>query len=353
MTPGRRAGPRGAGGEAAGAGRSGRSEWTGPKRQAGGRPGAGRSGRSEGTGPKRQAEGGSLARAIEAYLEHLKVERRLRPNSLLAYGGDLEAFAAHAEAAEVEALAAVSPALLLRFAVGLAQAGLSPRSQARRLTAVRGLFRFLREEGQLEVDPAQALRLPKLPKRLPELLSRGEVEALLVAPGQDGPLALRDTALLELLYATGCRISEALDLTLDRLYLDQAIVRLTGKGDKQRLVPLGSPAIAALQAWLTSGRPELVRGSLRWVFVNHRGGKLSRVGFFLKLREHALAAGITRPISPHKLRHSFATHLLEGGADLRAVQALLGHADIATTEIYTHVTRDHLRERHKRHHPRA
>ncbi|WAS98625.1 site-specific tyrosine recombinase XerD [Nannocystis punicea] len=331
MSPGRRAGPRGARGEAAGAGRSNRSE---------------------GTGPKRQAKG-SLAAAIEAYLEHLKVERRLRPNSLLAYTGDLEAFAAHAEASGVAALAAITPALLLRFAVGLAQAGLSPRSQSRRLTAVRGLFRFLREEGQLDVDPAQALRLPKLPKRLPELLSRGEVEGLLAAPGQDGPLGLRDTALLELLYATGCRISEALDLTLDRLYLDQAIVRLTGKGDKQRLVPLGSPAIAALQAWLTSGRPELTRGSVRWVFVNHRGGRLSRQGFFLKLREYALAIGITRPISPHKLRHSFATHLLEGGADLRAVQALLGHADIATTEIYTHVTRDHLRERHKRHHPRA
>ncbi|MCY0986034.1 tyrosine recombinase XerD [Nannocystis sp. ILAH1] len=332
MTPGRRAGPG---------------------RARGGAAGAGPSSRSEGTGPKRQANAQTLARAIEDYLEHLKVERRLRPNSLLAYTGDLEAFAGHAEAADVAALDAVTPALLLRFAVGLSQAGLSPRSQARRLTAVRGLFRFLREEGRLDIDPAQALRLPKLPKRLPELLSRGEVEALLAAPGQDGPLALRDTALLELLYATGCRISEALDLTLDRLYLDQAIVRLTGKGDKQRLVPLGSPAIAALQAWLTSGRPELVRGTVRWVFVNHRGGRLSRVGFFLKLREYALAIGVTRPISPHKLRHSFATHLLEGGADLRAVQALLGHADIGTTEIYTHVTRDHLRERHKRHHPRA
>ncbi|MFZ6179421.1 site-specific tyrosine recombinase XerD [Nannocystis pusilla] len=332
MTPGRRAGPG---------------------RARGGAAGAGSSSRSEGTGPKRQTNTATLARAIEDYLEHLKVERRLRPNSLLAYTGDLEAFAGHAEAAGVAALGAVTPALLLRFAVGLSQAGLSPRSQARRLTAVRGLFRFLREEGRLDIDPAQALRLPKLPKRLPELLSRGEVEALLAAPGQDGPLALRDTALLELLYATGCRISEALDLTLDRLYLDQAIVRLTGKGDKQRLVPLGSPAIAALQAWLTSGRPELVRGTVRWVFVNHRGGRLSRQGFFLKLREYALAIGVTRPISPHKLRHSFATHLLEGGADLRAVQALLGHADIGTTEIYTHVTRDHLRERHKRHHPRA
>ena len=332
MTPGRRAGPG---------------------RARGGAAGAGPSSRSEGTGPKRQANAATLARAIEDYLEHLKVERRLRPNSLLAYTGDLEAFAGHADAAGVAALDAVTPALLLRFAVGLAQAGLSPRSQARRLTAVRGLFRFLREEGRLDLDPAQALRLPKLPQRLPELLSRGEVEALLAAPGQDGPLALRDTALLELLYATGCRISEALDLTLDRLYLDQAIVRLTGKGDKQRLVPLGAPAIAALQAWLTSGRPELVRGTVRWVFVNHRGGRLSRQGFFLKLREYALAIGVTRPISPHKLRHSFATHLLEGGADLRVVQTLLGHADISTTQVYTHLSQAHVRDAYDRHHPRA
>jgi integrase/recombinase XerD len=312
-----------------------------------------------GTGPKRQVtrapDGrGELHEAVDDYLEHLKVERRLRPNSLLAYAGDLQALLAHAEAAGAATLAAASPGLLLSFVVGLARAGLSARSQARRLVAVRGLFRFLREEGRIDVDPAQALRLPKLPKALPELLSREEVEALIAAPGTDGPLALRDTALLELLYATGCRISEALDLTADKLYLDQAIVRLTGKGDKQRLVPLGQPAIAALHAWLQHGRPLLCKKpGVRWVFVNKLGGRLSRVGFFQKLREHALAAGITRPISPHKLRHSFATHLLAGGADLRAVQTLLGHADIATTEIYTHVARDELRERHRKHHPRA
>lgn len=309
-------------------------------------------GMSRGTGPEGQPRG-SLAGAIEAYLEHLKVERRLRPNSLLAYTGDLEVFRASAEAAGVDAVAAISPGLLLRFVGELARAGLSARSQARRLVAVRGLFRFLREEGQLDVDPAQALRLPRLPRALPELLSRAEVEALLAAPGVDDPLALRDTALLELLYATGCRISEALDLTLDRLHLDRAIVRLTGKGDKQRLVPLGAPAIAALRAWLATGRPTLVRGAARWLFVNQRGGRLSRQGFFLKLQQYALAVGITRAVSPHKLRHSFATHLLEGGADLRAVQTLLGHVDIGTTEIYTHVTREHLRERHRRHHPRG
>lgn len=289
-----------------------------------------------------------LPAAIDAYLEHLKIERRLRPNSLLAYTGDLRLFAA--QVGEVAA-AAISPGHLLRFVESLA--GLSPRSQARRLIAVRGLFRWLREEGRVPVDPAQALVLPKQRRGLPELLSRSEVDALLAVPGTEGPLALRDTALLELLYATGCRISEALDLTLDRVYLDQAIVRLTGKGDRQRLVPLGAPAVAAVHAWLTEGRPALVRGAVRWVFVNKAGRRLSRQGFFLKLQQYALAAGITRAISPHKLRHSFATHLLAGGADLRAVQTLLGHADIGTTEIYTHVTREDLRARHKKHHPRA
>lgn len=305
-----------------------------------------------GTGPKRQVAG-SLAAAIADYLEHLKVERRLRPNSLLAYTGDLAAFQATADAAGVTTAAAATPGLLLRFVGELARAELSPRSQARRLVAVRGLFRFLREEGRIDVDPAQALRLPKLPRSLPELLSRAEVEALLAAPGVGGPLALRDTALLELLYATGCRISEALDLTLDRLHLDRAIVRLTGKGDKQRLVPIGAPAIAALRAWIEVGRPELIRGAVRWLFVNQRGARLSRQGFFLKLQQYALQAGITRAVSPHKLRHSFATHLLESGCDLRSIQRMLGHASLSTTQRYTHLDLGKIVDIYEQAHPRA
>lgn len=290
----------------------------------------------------------TLAAAIEAYLVHLKVERRLRPNSLLAYAADLRRFAAEVPVHEA---AQVSPRHLEAFARGLA--GGSARSQARRLSAVRGLFRWLREEGQIEADPAQASASPRLPRRLPAVLSRSEVEALLAAPGGEGPLALRDTAILELLYATGCRISEALDLTLARVDLERGLVRVTGKGDRERLVPLGAPAAAALGAWLAEGRPALVRGPQPWLFVNRFGRRLSRQGFFLKLQDHALAAGITRSLSPHKLRHSFATHLLAGGADLRVVQTLLGHADIGTTEIYTHVSGEDLRERHRRHHPRG
>jgi len=287
---------------------------------------------------------------------HLKVERRLRPNSLAAYAQDLRELAEFLvrRLGDPVPLVRVQPPDLIAYLQSIAPT-LKPRSQARRVVAMRGLFRFLREEGAVTADPTQGLRGPRLAQKLPDLLGRDEVLRLLAAPGIEGPLALRDTALLELLYASGCRISEALDLTTDRLYLDQAVVRLIGKGDKMRLVPLGSPAVAALHTWLRDGRPALVKGKRthNFVFVNHRGGRLSRQGFFQKLAEYGLTAGITRAISPHKLRHSFATHLLEGGADLRAVQTLLGHADIATTQIYTHVSDQHLRSAHRKHHPRA
>lgn len=298
----------------------------------------------------------ALDTAIDDYLLHLKVERRLRPNSLAAYAQDLRELATFLtkQLGDPVVIPAIGPAQLVAY-LGHTSRTLAARSQARRLVALRGLFRHLREEGVVTADPSQGLSSPKLAKKLPTLLSRDEVVRLLAAPGVDGPLALRDTAILELLYASGCRISEALELTLDRLYLDQAVVRLIGKGDKPRLVPLGTPAVAALHAWIRDGRPTLQKGRRvrPYVFLNVRGGKLSRQGFFLKLRDHAIAAGITRAISPHKLRHSFATHLLEGGADLRAVQTLLGHADIATTEVYTHVTDQHLRVAHRKHHPRA
>ena len=296
-----------------------------------------------------------LDAAIDDYLTHLKVERRLRPNSLAAYAQDLRELAGFivARLGESAAVDRVDGPLLLAYLQTIAPR-LKPRSQARRVVAMRGLFRWLREEGQVPVDPSQGLGSPRLAQKLPDLLGRDEVLALLAAPGTADPLALRDTALLELLYASGCRVSEAIDLRVDNLYLDQAVVRLIGKGDKMRLVPLGGPAVAALHAWLRDGRPALAAGKRvsPLVFLNKHGARLSRQGFFQKLREHAITAGITRAISPHKLRHSFATHLLEGGADLRAVQTLLGHADIATTQIYTHVSDAQLRSTHRKHHPR-
>ncbi|MBK7827784.1 site-specific tyrosine recombinase [Nannocystis sp.] len=320
------------------------------------RPAPGRRAAPPRPAPVSKASPGGLDGAIDEYLMHLKVERGLRPNSLTAYAQDLRELAAFlvARLGDPAPLARVDPPLLLAYLQAIAPK-LKARSQARRVVALRGLFRWLREEGQIAVDPSQGLAAPRLAQKLPDLLGRDEVLRLLAAPGSDGPLALRDTALLELLYASGCRISEALDLSLDRLYLDQAVVRLIGKGDKMRLCPIGGPAVAALHAWLRDGRPALARGKRPspLVFLNKSGARLSRQGFFQKLREHAIAAGITRDISPHKLRHSFATHLLEGGADLRAVQTLLGHADIATTQIYTHVSDAQLRSAHRKHHPRA
>lgn len=296
--------------------------------------------------------------AIDDFLQHLSVERGLARNTLLAYGQDLARFAAFADARGVGMAGAVEPPLLLAFASSEARAGRSARSQARRLVALRGLYRYLRREGQVAHDPTQALHLPRFAARLPELLTHAEVEALLAAPGIDTLAGLRDTALLELMYATGCRVSEALDLCMPRLQLDEALVRLVGKGDKERMVPLTVPAQRMLVQWLERGRPALLARARRkpskpWVFLNQRGGRLSRQGWWQRLRQHAVAAGIDRPVSPHKLRHSFATHLLEGGADLRSVQTLLGHADISTTQIYTHVSERHVREAYDRHHPRA
>lgn len=298
----------------------------------------------------------AIDEAVDDYLEHLKVERGLRRNTIEAYANDLRQLAVYLVGEGVEAPGDVDASLLLRFLSALTRAGISARSQARRWVAVRGLFRHLRREGLIEANPTDGIKLPKASKRLPELLSHREVEALLAAPGTDTTLGLRDTALLELMYATGCRVSEATELTLDRLHLDQGLVLLTGKGDRQRFVPLTDAAVAALAAWVEHGRPKLIKSPAKaaaWVFLNHRGGKLSRQGWFGRLRSHALTAGITRSISPHKLRHSFATHLLEGGADLRSVQALLGHADISTTQVYTHVSSRHLRDAYDKHHPRA
>lgn len=295
---------------------------------------------------------------IDGYLQHLAVERGLSRNTVAAYGHDLARFAAFAAERGVTELDQVDPPLVLAFASQQHREGMSARSQARRLIAVRGLMRHLRREGSLKADPAQAVALPRFVAPLPELLGRAEVLALLAAPGTDTLAGLRDTAILELLYATGCRVSEALDLCADRLDLVEGVVRLVGKGNKERMVPLGVPAQRALVRWLEEGRPLVLararkKPRVQWVFVNQRGGRLSRQGLWQRLLAHAQAAGIHRAISPHKLRHSFATHMLEGGADLRSVQTLLGHADIATTQIYTHVSEQHVRAAYDRHHPRA
>jgi integrase/recombinase XerD len=239
-------------------------------------------------------------------------------------------------------------------AVRLSRRGLAPASRARKLSALRHFHRFLAREGWGSERVARDVVRPKLARRMPSVLTLPQIESLLEQPDTSTPLGLRDRAMLELAYGAGLRVTELCGLTIDELQLDQELVVVRGKGDKQRVVPFGRAAGRALARYLDGGRPLLLQGRVSpHVFVNARGGGISRVGFFKNLKAHAAAAGIARRVSPHVLRHSFATHLLEGGADLRLVQELLGHADIATTQVYTHVDTRHILEAHRAFHPRG
>jgi integrase/recombinase XerD len=243
---------------------------------------------------------------------------------------------------------------VLRFLAQSRAYGLSPRSLARRMAGLRAFCRYLKQEGVLVTDPLLDLETPRPPQRLPHFLSLDEVERLLRQPHLDTPRGLRDVAMLETLYATGLRVSELVTLSMSDLHLTEGWIKVRGKGGKERLLPLGEPAIERVQAYLASAREQLMRGlRTTQVFVNGRGGGMTRQGFWKLLRAYARQAGITKPLSPHTMRHSFATHLLERGADLRAVQQMLGHSDISTTQIYTHVLEARLRSAYQRYHPRA
>jgi integrase/recombinase XerD len=236
----------------------------------------------------------------------------------------------------------------------LKDAGLAPASLRRALSAFRTYFAFLLAEGVLTVDPSDRLEAPKKGRTLPDILTVEQISALLAAPQLDEPLCLRDRAMLELAYSAGLRVSEWISIGLSDVQLEDGLVRVFGKGSKERLVPIGRSAVGALALYLRELRPRIERGDGKGrLFLNARGRPLSRMGAWLILRKHVASAGITTPVSPHTLRHSFATHLLEGGADLRAVQEMLGHADISTTQIYTHVDRDYLRTVHQQFHPRG
>lgn len=316
------------------------------------------------------------ARGTERYLRHVALERGLSANSRAAYRRDLEAYAEWLAGRGIDDLAAVTPETLSAYVAALAEPAegarpLAPASITRRLSTVRGMHRFLFEEGLLETHAGSAVRTPKRAQRLPKALAVEEVEALLAATSGDDPVALRDRALLELLYASGARVSEATALDVDDLLAapgrgdawgdpvaalsEGGFLRVTGKGSKQRIVPYGRYAGSALAAYLVRARPGMAeRGSgTPALFVGPRGGRLSRQSAWLVIRAAAERAGIEREISPHTLRHSFATHLLAGGADVRTVQELLGHASVTTTQIYTQVTADTLREHYLTAHPRA
>lgn len=303
----------------------------------------------------------TIGRAVRTYLDHLAVEKGLAANTLLSYRRDLRRYQHYLATLGIGDLGAITEAVVTGFLVHLREGDadhppLSATSAARTVVAVRGFHRFTVADGLATVDPAAAVRPPAPAKRLPKALPLADVEALLEAAGaEDTPLALRDRALLELLYATGARISEAVGLDVDDLDATDDTVLLRGKGGKERLVPVGTFAREALEAYLVRGRPSLAtaRGGIPGLFLNSRGGRLSRQSAWAILVRTAERAGITREVSPHTLRHSFATHLLDGGADVRVVQELLGHASVTTTQVYTLVTVESLREVFATAHPRA
>ncbi|HEU0256365.1 MAG TPA: site-specific tyrosine recombinase XerD [Microbacteriaceae bacterium] len=291
--------------------------------------------------------------AAEQYLRHASIERGLARNTVLAYRRDLAGYAGWLRERGVTRPAAVTPRDVATFTAHLHDEGRSAASIGRALSAVRGMHRFLRDEGVVPDDATREIRPPKLPARLPRVLSVDEVTRLLAATDGDRPERIRDKALLELLYATGARISEATRLDVDDV-VGKDLVRLRGKGAKERIVPVGSYAQAALAAYLVRVRPAwAVRKATPALFLGVRGGRLSRQNAWLIIRRAAGIAGLESAVSPHTLRHSFATHLLEGGADVRVVQDLLGHSSVTTTQIYTHVTADTLRDMYTTAHPRA
>lgn len=290
---------------------------------------------------------------IEVFIDTLWMERGLSDNTLLAYRADLQRLAGWLTE-QGSSLSGAQRSHLLDYLAYRARAGTRPRSSARLLSTVRRFYQLQVREGRLLEDPSTRIDAPKLGRSLPKSLTEAEVEALLTAPLLEDVLGLRDRAMLEMLYACGLRVTELVTLSLRQVNLRQEVVRITGKGNKERLVPFGEQAAALLHQYLAEARPQLMEGfSSDTVFITRRGGALSRQAFWYRIKHYARRAGIEKHLSPHTLRHAFATHLLNHGADLRAVQLLLGHSDLSTTQIYTHVARERLKNLHTRHHPRG
>jgi integrase/recombinase XerD len=301
---------------------------------------------------------GAFNALVLDFIAYLELERGLSRNTLEAYRSDLLQYGAYLQQTGRDALS-VDHAALAAFVGGLAspadgRAAAAATTIQRKVACLRSFYRHLRREELLDRDPTAELKGPPKGKRLPKVLSRDEISQLLAQPQGAGPAALRDRALLELMYACGLRASEAVGIELDQLDLEAGVLRVTGKGSKERIVPIGSKAVAALLAYLTVGRPQLVGiGESRRAFVNQRGQGLTRQGLYKIVQRHARSAGLAEKMSPHTLRHTFATHLLAGGCDLRSLQEMLGHADIATTQMYTHLSAERLRDVYFAAHPRA
>ena len=296
----------------------------------------------------------ALDRALDLFLSHVRIERGLAANTVEAYGRDLRRYVEHLGAMGISSWEAVGRTAIQAHLAELVRAGLSARSQARALSAIRSLHALLYAEKLAPANASDEIDAPRAGRKLPQPLSRGDVERLLAAPDVRKPAGKRDRAMVELLYATGLRVSELVSLELNDVDLESRVLVARGKGAKERLVPVGAPAAEAVKGYLAGARAALLKGRRsKDLFVTPRGRRMTRQGMAKLLSRYARAAGIRRKISPHKLRHSFATHLLEGGADLRAVQAMLGHADVTTTQIYTHVDRTHAKGLYERFHPRA
>jgi integrase/recombinase XerD len=289
---------------------------------------------------------------VDTYVAYLRDVRRMAPNTIESYARDLAGLAAFAESRGRD-VAGLDRHDLEAYVRSLMASGLSPRSTARAVACIRGFYRFAAVEQQHEGSPADDLQAPRAWAALPTFLDLGEVDRLLAQPDIATPRGLRDKALISVLYATGLRVSELISLKLSNLHLQDGYLTCVGKGDKERIVPIGQDATGWVNRYLSEARPRLARSTSPWLFVNARGTPLSRVGFWKLLKAYGIKAGITRNISPHVLRHSFATHLLDRGADLRAIQMMLGHADLSTTQIYTHVLEARLRAVYDRFHPRA
>jgi integrase/recombinase XerD len=294
---------------------------------------------------------------LERFEDYLRFERGLSASTAAAYVTDLAQFVDFLEARGVTVPNVVDSSALREFVYSLKESGRAPTSIQRKISSLRSYFGFLLAESLIDADPSDLLEGPKTGRRLPTVLSRDEVERLLTGPDGDDPLALRDRAILELMYATGVRISELVALRIRDIDLEEQLVRVQGKGSKERIVPFGAAARQSLEVYLRDSRPALAAAAGRQaggtLFLGRRGRRLTRKGAWDIVRRHVARAGIGKRVTPHTLRHTFATHLLQGGADIAAVQEMLGHADISTTQIYTHLDRSYLSEIHRQYHPRA
>lgn len=290
---------------------------------------------------------------LDLFINYLIVEKGLSKNTIEAYNRDILGLINHLSAMGISDIGVVAPLDIVKYIGKLRDGGISPRSTARKLTAIRMFYRFLNAEGYIKSNPTLLVELPKGISRLPKAISLEMVDILLSAPDTKKPLGLRDKAMLEVLYATGLRVSELVSLKVGDVNLNVGYLMAFGKGSKERVVPIGESAQQWVKNYISDGRPKLYKGQSEYLFINRSGKAITRQGFWKAIKSYAKKAKITASITPHTLRHSFATHLLERGADLRSVQMMLGHADISTTQIYTHVTTERLKEIHKRHHPRG